>query len=142
SGDRLPSGNVAYNYDSVGNRLAQTSTLPLVPSNNYGYDQNHHLLDDAYDANGNTRASYQPDPINGAIRPVNDDYDRSDRLAQRITTLNSQPATISLAYDGSGNRVRKAVGGLTTHYLVDDLSPSGWPQVVEELTETSGQAPA
>ena len=33
-----------------------------------------------------------------------------------------------------GNRVGKTVNGITTHYLVDELSPSGWPQAVEELS--------
>jgi RHS repeat-associated protein len=39
-----------------------------------------------------------------------------------------------MLYDGDGNRVAKTVGSVTTHYLVDDLNPTGYPQVVEELT--------
>ena len=35
-------------------------------------------------------------------------------------------------YDGDGNRVRKIVGTTTNLYLVDDKSPSGFAQVVEE----------
>ena len=41
---------------------------------------------------------------------------------------------MSMLYDGDGNRVAKTVGSVTTHYLVDDLNPTGYPQVVEELT--------
>jgi len=41
---------------------------------------------------------------------------------------------VSLLYDGLGTRVAKAKQGVTTRYLVDDLSPTGYPQVVEELT--------
>ena len=32
-----------------------------------------------------------------------------------------------------GNRVSKTVGGVTTKYLVDDLNPTGYAQVVEEV---------
>lgn len=37
-------------------------------------------------------------------------------------------------HDGIGNRVAKTVGGVTTQYLVDDLNPTGYPQVFDELT--------
>jgi hypothetical protein len=36
-------------------------------------------------------------------------------------------------YDGDGNRVAKTLSGLTTRYLVDDLNPTGYAQVVEEV---------
>ncbi len=39
-----------------------------------------------------------------------------------------------ILYDGDGNRVVKTVNNAMTHYLVDDLNPTGYPQVVEELT--------
>ena len=38
-----------------------------------------------------------------------------------------------MVYDADGNRVAKTVNGVTTQYLVDDLNPTGYPQVVEEL---------
>jgi RHS repeat-associated protein len=38
-----------------------------------------------------------------------------------------------MIYDGDGNRVGKSVNGVSTYYLVDDLNPTGYPQVVEEL---------
>jgi RHS repeat-associated protein len=41
---------------------------------------------------------------------------------------------VALQYDGDGNRVAKTVGATTTRYLVDDLNPTGYPQVAEELT--------
>jgi len=41
--------------------------------------------------------------------------------------------TVTLQYDGDGNRVAKTVGGVTTRYLVDNLNPTGYAQVVEEL---------
>ena len=41
---------------------------------------------------------------------------------------------VQLLYDGDGNRVAKSVSGVVTRYLVDDLNPTGYPQVVDELT--------
>jgi len=43
-------------------------------------------------------------------------------------------STVALEYDGDGKRVAKAVNGVTAQYLVDDLNPTGYPQVVDELT--------
>jgi len=43
--------------------------------------------------------------------------------------------TVSLIYDAFGNRVAKTVNGVTTKYLVeDDVNPTGYPQVLDELT--------
>ncbi len=42
--------------------------------------------------------------------------------------------SVGIVYDGDGNRVSKTVNGVTTQYLVDDLNPTGYAQVVEELT--------
>jgi RHS repeat-associated protein len=38
-----------------------------------------------------------------------------------------------LAYDGFGNRVSKTVGGVITKYLVDELNPTGYSQVFDEM---------
>jgi RHS repeat-associated protein len=40
---------------------------------------------------------------------------------------------VTIVYDGDGNRVSKTANGVTTQYLVDDMNPTGYPQVVEEL---------
>ena len=39
--------------------------------------------------------------------------------------------------DGDGNRVQKTVAGVTTRYLVSDLNPTGYAQVMAE-TQTNG----
>jgi len=39
---------------------------------------------------------------------------------------------VTLAYDADGNRVAKTVNGVITRYLVDDLNPTGYSQVVEK----------
>jgi RHS repeat-associated protein len=38
-----------------------------------------------------------------------------------------------IVYDGDGNRVSEAVGGVTTNYLIDSVNPTGYAQVVDEL---------
>jgi RHS repeat-associated protein len=42
-------------------------------------------------------------------------------------------SSISIVYDGDGNRVSEAAGGTTTAYLVDTLNPTGYSQVLDEL---------
>ena len=37
-----------------------------------------------------------------------------------------------LVYNGDGNRVSESVGGTTTKYLIDNLNPTGLPQVLDE----------
>ena len=46
---------------------------------------------------------------------------------------------LTFVYDGDGNRVAKTVAGLTTKYLVDDLNPTGYAQVTEEVAGSSVQ---
>jgi RHS repeat-associated protein len=46
--------------------------------------------------------------------------------------------TITMKYDAFGNRVSKTVNGVTTQYLVDDLNPTGYSQVLDELTGPIG----
>ena len=43
---------------------------------------------------------------------------------------------VALRYDGLGQLVAKTSGGVTTQYLVDDLSPTGYP--VAQGTEWPG----
>jgi RHS repeat-associated protein len=42
-----------------------------------------------------------------------------------------------LSYDGDGNRIVRTQGGTTTRYLVNDLTPTGYPQVAEEVVSGS-----
>ncbi len=51
-----------------------------------------------------------------------------------LNSLTSATGGITLVYDGDGNRVQETAGGTTTQYLVDDNNPSGYPQVVEEIS--------
>ncbi len=108
-------GGLTYAHDSVGNRLSLTSTLGAIPSATYSYDPNDRLNVDTYDANGNTITS----------AGVNYGYDFEDRM--------TSAGAVTMIYDGDGNRVSKTASGTTTRYLVDDLTPTGYAQVAEEL---------
>jgi hypothetical protein len=43
-----------------------------------------------------------------------------------------QQGGATFVYDGDGNRVEKIAGGVTTKYLVSEVNPTGYPQVVYE----------
>ena len=85
---------------------------------------------DTYDNNGNTlvgRLSLS------STSP--DNYDFENRL---VTEQPAAQTTIDILYDGDGNRVSKTVttatNTTTTCFVVDDLNPSGYAQVLEELS--------
>ncbi len=142
AGGSLGGYSMSYGYDPVGNRLSLDSTLPLAPSSTYAYDSNDRLLTDAYDASGNTTNAVMRDAYTGAQTVVSDRYDFENRLIERHTTINSQPATIYMTYDGDGNRVRKVVvtptNSVDVSYLVDGVNPTGYSQVLEEITSVNG----
>jgi RHS repeat-associated protein len=46
---------------------------------------------------------------------------------------------LTVTYDGDGNPVAKTIAGVTTRYLVDDLNPTGFSQVIEEVVGSSVQ---
>jgi RHS repeat-associated protein len=126
-------GSANYGYDPVGNRLSRgVSSLPLLPQT-FSFDANDRLNADTYDANGNTLIGagfdqFQPDQ-----------YDFENRLISRVATVNGQATTINIWYDGDGNRVKKSVttatNSVTTFFVVDDQNPSGYAQVLEEITK-------
>jgi RHS repeat-associated protein len=116
-------GSLAYTYDPVGNRLSRASTLPALAAASLAYDANDRVTTDAYDANGNPRSA------DGASYA----YDFEDR----VKSVNN--GAVRLTYDGDGNRVAKTAGGVTTRYLVDDRNPTGYAQVVEEVSGNAVQ---
>ena len=112
----------------MGNRLSlglsQGANLPgisPIQSGSITYDHDDRLSTETYDANGNTLTT-------GGKTFA---YDFENRLK----SLNNGAVTIQ--YDADGNRVAKTVAGVTTRYLVDDLNPTGYAQVVEEVTGTT-----
>jgi RHS repeat-associated protein len=107
-------GTASYTYDSVGNRLQLASTIPALPGGLLSYDANDRLTGVSYDANGNTLSS----------GGMSNSYDFENRLIQH--------GNVTILYDGDGNRVSKTVGGVTTKYLIDDVNPTGFAQVLIE----------
>jgi RHS repeat-associated protein len=132
-------GSLGYSYDPVGNRQNRSVlTLPLLPQT-FSFDANDRLNTDNYDANGNTLLSagfsqFQPDQ-----------YDFENRLVSRVATVNGS-TTINILYDGDGNRVKKTVvtptNSVTTFFVVDELNPSGYAQVLEEQVSLNSQPSA
>ncbi len=111
-------GAIQYTLDPTGNRLTRMSALTAIPSATYSYDANDQLTTDMYDANGNT-TSYD-----GATFT----YDFRDRLKSK------NGGAVTLTHDCDGARVAKTVGAVTTRYMVDELNPTGYSQVLEEVS--------
>lgn len=82
------------------------------------------LATETYDANGNT--------LTTGNRTFTYDFEKN-----HVKSMNG--TTVTLQYDGDGNRVAKTVGGATTRYVVDELNPTGYAQVVEETAGTAVQ---
>jgi RHS repeat-associated protein len=113
-------GSISYTYDAVGNRLSRTSTVAAILSQqNINYDNNDRLSSDGYDDNGNT--------INSDGKVYSYDYEN------HLVSVTGNGISISIVYDGDGNRVSKTVNGITTKYLVDTNNHTGYAQVVEEI---------
>jgi RHS repeat-associated protein len=120
-------GSVTYGLDPVGNRLSlglsQGSNLPgisPIQSGSITYDPDDRLSTESYDVNGNTLTT-------GGKTFA---YDFENRLK----SMTEASVAVTIQYDADGNRVSKTANGVTTQYLVDDLNPTGYAQVVEEVT--------
>ena len=110
-------GTSAYTLDPVGNRTSDTSSISGITAGSSTFNADDLLSTESYDLNGNATS------VGGKTFA----YDSENRLV----SMNS--GAVTLVYDGNGERVAKTVSGVTTKYLVDDLSPTGYPQVVEEV---------
>jgi RHS repeat-associated protein len=113
-------GNAHYDLDPVGNRTQETATLPGLLPGTFTYDPDDRLNTETYDANGNT--------LTTAGKTFTYDFEN------RLKSMTAGSVTVTIQYDADGNRVAKTVNGVTTRYLVDDLNPTGYAQVVEEVT--------
>ena len=113
-------GTVSYTLDPVGNRTSVTSGISGFSPIGGVFDKDDELTSaESYDQDGNVTAT------GGKTF--------SHNSQNQLITMGS---TVSLIYDGDGNRVAKSVSGTVTRYLVDDLNPTGYPQVVEELNSS------
>ena len=120
----------SYNYTlgPTGNRTSETSSLPGISSGSwpvYNADDQQ-IPSESYDLNGNVTRT-----ANGNSYT----YDSQNHMM----TASGNGKSISMIYDAFGNRVAKTVSGVTTQYLVeDDVNPTGYPQVIEELSGPIG----
>jgi RHS repeat-associated protein len=110
-------GTVAYGLDPVGNRSSASSSIAGLAPVSGTFNADDELSSETYDQNGNVLTT-------GGKTFA---YDAENHLV-------SMGSTVGLMYDGDGNRVAKSANGVPTYYLVDDLNPTGYPQVVEELS--------
>jgi RHS repeat-associated protein len=111
-----------YTYDSVGNRLTETTALGTT---NYTYDTANRLTyvgstPYTWDNNGNLLS----DGMNTLT------YDHANRL----TGISGQSAVVSFAYNGLGDRLRQTVNEVVTQYT-PDLN-AGLTQVLSDGTNT------
>ncbi len=118
-------GNVHYDLDPVGNRTQESGTLSGLLPGSFTYDFNDRLNTETYDPNGNT--------LTTGGKTFTYDF------ANRLKSMTAGSVSVTIQYDGDGNRVAKTVNGVTIRYLVDDLNPTGYAQVVEEVTGTTAQ---
>ena len=118
-------GSATYTLDPVGNRTAAASTLSGINPIAGTYNANDQISSETYDANGNVTHT-------GAMSYT---YDSENHML----TASGNGKSITMIYDAFGNRVAKTVGTVTTQYLVeDDVNPTGYPQVIEELSGPIG----
>jgi RHS repeat-associated protein len=114
-------GYASYTLDPVGNRTGATSTFSSLSPGFGTYNANDEVSSESYDANGNTTKTANGNQYT---------YDSENHML----SMANGGASVTMIYDAFGNRVAKTVNGVTTQYLVeDDVNPTGYPQVVEEL---------
>jgi RHS repeat-associated protein len=94
-----------------------TSTLPSIANSAATFNLDDWMSPETYDSNGNTLTT----------GGKSFSYDSENHL------MSMNGGAVKLIYDGDGNRVAKIANGVTTQYLVDDLNPTGYAQVVEEV---------
>jgi RHS repeat-associated protein len=118
-------GSASYTLDPVGNRTSVNSTFSVIDPVAGSYNPDDQLASETYDANGNVTST-------GCMSYT---YDSENHML----TASGNGKLISMIYDAFGNRVAKTVNNVTTQYLVeDDVNPTGYSQVIEELSGPIG----
>lgn len=130
---RPDSSTIAFTYDALGNRLAETDSRS-GPTKTYRYNAAGQLLQAGeatytYDAAGNL-TTWQKATARKDFR-----YDAENRLIE--VAINRQ-TKIQYGYDGEGNRVWRKANGRTTHYVNDLVM--GLPRVLAEYAADGAPA--
>ena len=114
-------GTVDYTLDPVGNRTGTNSTFSSLSPGFGTYNADDQVSNESYDPNGNTTRTANGNTFT---------YDSENHM----TSMTGNGKVVTMKYDAFGNRVSKTVNGVTTLYLVeDDVNPTGYPQVLEEV---------
>jgi RHS repeat-associated protein len=114
-------GYASYTLDPVGNRTSANSTFSSLSPGFGTYNANDEVSSESYDLNRNT------------TRTANGNQYTYDSENHMLSMANGT-TSVTMVYDAFGNRVSKTVNGVKTQYLVeDDVNPTGYPQVVDEI---------
>jgi CSLREA domain-containing protein/RHS repeat-associated protein len=121
-----------YVYDAAGNVLLYTQTTPGGSvTTTYTYDDANRILTAqvtgmpvvhySYDADGNLLS-------NGASTYT---YDSADRLI----SVTSSTGTVTMDYDGLGQRLTMTAAGVTTEYVLDNPLTGTGSQILEAIAQ-------
>ncbi|MCX8108335.1 MAG: hypothetical protein N3G20_05975, partial [Verrucomicrobiae bacterium] len=118
---------VSYEYDAAGNCIKRTDSSGTTTLT---YDADSRLISAGtdrffWDENGNLVRREGADGIETF------EYDAFGRLT-RFTSTSGE--TTSYVYDHHGNRVAKVTSAGEVRYLVDEVNPTGLPQILAEFT--------
>lgn len=126
-------GSESFHYDPLGNRrlMDVEQTVNNVSDNLFDFNLKDEIASNqgySYDANGN---------VIGSPTSVTDSFDTENRFVKRVVGTK----TITMKYDADGHRVSRFVNNngsyKTVYFLVDNLNPTGYPQVLLESTSSS-----
>jgi RHS repeat-associated protein len=124
-----------YSYDLTGNRLKKTLDKVGTSADEiitYSYNNKDQLTSETSTLSNTTTYFYDG---NGSQITKNhgsqsDTY--SYDLLNHLTSASVDGVSSSYSYDESDNRIKSTTGGESTYFLVDQLNPTGYSQVLEE----------
>jgi RHS repeat-associated protein len=143
----------AYQYDKVGNRFAkihyQNGNITTITN---VFNDNDQLLKEVTKLNSSlTETNFYAYDVNGSLiaktnvssNPSTNlyGYDLKNKLSAVTNFTSSGNGTNTFLYNDQGIRVHSsALGGITTHYLIDANNHTGYQQILEELSAPGATA--
>jgi RHS repeat-associated protein len=129
-------GYLSYGYDQAGNRTNRAVSLNFSPydsltNQTFVFDHRDLIDSDALPNNANPNYDPNGNTLIDCGNTTGDLYDAENHL------IYTGIGAFELAYDAEGNRVNKNFGSSITYYLVDELNPTGYAQVLAEYTSLS-----